>query len=79
MHFFGEAHSHVQVLNSRYIRRLITMEKVAPYSEEAAAAWRQQLGDASLPVEAVPAAVYERRIGDNERVVKKKRFRGKST
>jgi hypothetical protein len=69
----------VQVLNTRYVRRLITMEKACPYDADAAAAWRTQLGSAPMPMDSIHETVYHSRITREERAQKKKRFRGKVT
>lgn len=68
----------VQVLSSRYIRRMITMQKRRDYNEEEALAWRSQLGDPTMAIDQIHDIVYEARSPrPAPEKPNKKRFRGK--
>lgn len=73
-----------QILSSRYSRRLITMEKVAPYDEVAAQAHLKARGGYQLAIDNVHALVYEARPEQNgldqpasERLSNRVKYRGK--
>ncbi|KAG1669595.1 hypothetical protein FOA52_006368 [Chlamydomonas sp. UWO 241] len=57
----------LQLLNTRYCRRLVTMEKVRPYDAEAAAAHHAAVGDAVLSIDNLHDVVYEERDKRDER------------
>ncbi|CAL8463394.1 g2928 [Coccomyxa elongata] len=58
-----------QVLNARYSRRLITMEKVLAYDREGAAAFHAEQGDPRMAIDDIPAIVYEPRQYVNGKLV----------
>jgi hypothetical protein len=67
-----------QVLNTRYLRRLVVMEKVAPYDEAAGTAWLEVHRGLALGIDGIHEMVYAKRVSKAEKKYKKQRFRSKT-
>lgn len=68
----------LQVLTTRYARRLITMRKVAEYDSGGGAQWAAQHASLDLAIDRLHESVYGSKTTDAERAQKKRPFRGKS-
>jgi hypothetical protein len=68
----------VQVLTSRYIRRLVVMKKCSEYEDAVVDAWKASLGPAAMAIDKLHDAVYQSQAKSSERPKRKQRFRGKT-
>lgn len=66
------------MLTARYVRRLITMEKVAAYDHGGGAAWAAQHATLDLAIDALHENVYGSKTTAEERALKKRPFRSKT-
>lgn len=68
----------VQMLTSRYVRRLVVMKKYSEYDDSVVAAWKASLGPPAMAIDALHDAVYQSQAKSSERPRSKLRFRGKT-
>ena len=66
------------MLSTRYVRRLIVMEKVCEYDDGHVAAWLEAQGPPAMAIDSIHDVVYETRQSAPDRVKGRKRFRGKT-
>jgi hypothetical protein len=69
----------VQVLNTRYVRRLITLQKHKAYDAAEGQQWLESNKDLKLAIDGIHEMVYASRTTREERAGKKLRYRSKRT